>query len=297
MKEKVSVLINSCDKHKSAWNPFFTFFKKNWLTCPYKIYLNTESSIYQDDSLKITMLHCSNKVSWSKRLKKALKRIKSKYIIFLLEDFFLLEEVNQKELDRAISIMDSDSKISVIDFEYVERIKAYQTHFDGYEERERSAMYFLNCQAALWRRKDLIRFLSPYEDPWQFEVYGSNRAKLYNRKFLRRSIDTPKVFVYDIQPESGYGLYGGKWLEANKILFSQYGIEVDFKELGFGESKRGILRCQPPKKTVKEKWLYLLYGGGEKVRMGLWEQLLLLFRSPREGAAVLKNKLTFLRNK
>ena len=117
-------------------------------------------------------------------------------------------------------------------------------------------MYLLNCQAAIWRRKDLIRFLSPYEDPWQFEIYGSNRAKLYNRKFLRKERENPSPFIYNICVENGYGLYGGKWLYSNKKLFQDSGIQADFEILGFTENKRVNFKCAAPRKTLKEKWMY-----------------------------------------
>ena len=297
MKDKVAILVNSCDKYESVWDPFFTFFQKSWRDCPYKIYLNTELKTYHNNHVKVEVLNCTKKVGWSLRLKRALKRIKSKYIIFLLEDFFLLEKVNQKELDRTISIMEKDSRISVIDFEYVERIKGYPTLFEGYEQRDVNSMYLLNCQAAIWRRKDLIRFLSPYEDPWQFEMYGSHRVKLYNRKFLRRSAQTPKIFHYNINVEDGYGLYGGKWLNSNKKLFETEGIKVNFEILGFTENKWCELKCKEPRKTIKEKWLYFLYGGGVKPRMTIKEQLSLLLHKPKAFKDILKNKVRFLKKK
>lgn len=297
MNNKVSVIVNSCDKYKSVWKPFFTLFKKHWKDCPYQVYLNTETLTYNDDALNIKTITCSQKLSWSLRLKKALQKIKSKYVIFLLEDFFFLEDVDQNEINRAVSIMEADSKISVIDFEYVERISAKPSAFNGYEEREKGAMYLLNCQAALWRRKDLIKFLSPYEDPWQFEIYGSARAALYSRKFLRRGKETAKPFVYNISVETGYGLYGGKWLLSNKEFFEKNRITVDLEELGFTENKYVELKCQPPKITFKEKVLYFLYGGGPVPRLNIWEQIVLLFRSPKQFAKMIKNKIKFLLKK
>ena len=57
--------------------------------------------------------------------------------------------------------MDSDKKIIVIDFEQdMKRAETFSL-FEGYYERRRGAMYFLNCQARILRRKELIKYLIP----------------------------------------------------------------------------------------------------------------------------------------
>lgn len=71
----------------------------------------------------------------------------------------------------------------------------------------------------IWRRKEFIKFLSPYEDPWQFEIYGTERAKSYDRRFLILSDKQKPIFAYNIDISTGYGLYGGKWLINNIELF------------------------------------------------------------------------------
>ena len=292
MKNKeISVLISSCDRYEDVWVPYFFFFKKNW-DCPYRIYLNTETKKCTEEGV-ITLNHKAD-ASWSKRLKSALKKIDSEYIIFLLEDFFFLDRVNQEAIDTALETMKKDRTVSVIDFDPRRKIGSSQPDRHGYIKKDLSSKYYLNCQAALWRRKDLIKYISPYENPWQFELYGSDRAKLYNKIFLMSCQESQLPFKYDVDRESGYGLYGGKWLRSNVGLFRENGLSVDFERLGFHEGQKVRVSRVVPKKCFKDRWMYLLYGGGEKIRMGIFEQIKFAFLHPRRNLTVIKSKLIYL---
>lgn len=57
------------------------------------------------------------------------------------------------------------------------------------------------------------------KEKWQFEIYGTERAKSYDRRFLILSDKQKPIFAYNIDISTGYGLYGGKWLINNIELF------------------------------------------------------------------------------
>lgn len=295
MIAKCAVLVSSCDKYEDAWAPFFHFFKKYWDKCPFPIFLNTETKSIKYPNLNVNVINFhKNGGSWSARLKHALKQIDTEYIIFLLEDFFFLDYVNVNEIDRSIRIMDKDRSIAVIDFEYCgAKIPCVETEYDEYVERTNSSMYFLNCQSAIWRRKDLIRLINEYENPWQFELFGTERAKLYKRRFFLQKNDF-KVFNYIVDWYLGYGLHGGKWLKSNVDLFRKEGLSVDFSRMGFFEHNNVTTECIPPRKSLKWKIMFVLYGGFEQPRTSLSQQIVLLFRNPPLFLQALKKKFRFL---
>ncbi len=298
MKELCSVLVSSCDKHQDAWKPFFVLFEKHWRNCPYKVYLNTESLCYDESNISVTTLNCNKPCSWSSRLKNALKKIDTKYIIFLLEDFFFLDRVNQTAINNYIQIMEKNPKIPVIDFEYGDNSKniASLSEYNNLYKRNLKSMYFLNCQAAIWRRKDLIRFLSPYENAWQFEIFGTERAKLYKKDFLYLSENSENPFCYNVNWTTGYGLQRGKWLTSNIQLFNDNNIRIDFNNLGFvnlNEHNDSIKPPEPPEKVmIKERFLYMLFSGGDiSPRLSIKEQLYLLLKEPKKFLSISKQKL------
>lgn len=189
--------------------------------------------------------------------------------------------------------MDSDKRIAVVDFEH--DIDSFGNNYDErnmcYCVRSEKSKYFLNCQSSIWRRKDLIKMLSPYESPWQFEIFGSKRAVLYNKEFLLFRGDK-KVFSYDFNWRTGYGIYGGKLLKSNIKLFENNNIVVNFNNLGFFEPNTRHLHFVSPKVTLSTRIRYLLFSGGYiKNRMGIREQICLLYRTPHVFLQLIKYKI------
>ena len=284
MKEKIkcAVLVSSCDKYEDAWLPFFSLVKKYWKGMDYPFYLNTETKkVGEIAGVEITTVNCPEKnCSWSKRLIGALKKIPSKYVIFMLEDFFLMSKVEQNEIDRAISLMDLNKNIANVNFGYGKDILSDEYIADNYAKRSRKTSYYLNAQAAVWRKKALINVLSPYESAWQFELYGSERAKLYPYDFIIKKDDIP-VFDYHTQLNFNLGIQKGMWMTGNVEFFEKEGIAVNFENLGMyspEKVKKGY--NAPPKRTLKEKLMRFLYAGENVERWEIKDQLKLLFSHP-----------------
>lgn len=83
MNNTCSLLIDSCDIYSYMWDVFFELLKKYWGTCPYKIYLNTETKKYKYDGFDITVINSGNQRTWSERLKYALGKIDSDYVLMM----------------------------------------------------------------------------------------------------------------------------------------------------------------------------------------------------------------------
>lgn len=281
-KTKCSVLVSSCDKYKDAWIPFFTLIGKYWKNRPYPIFLNTETEKATEVAgIPVTSISCPYKnCSWSKRLIHALKKIKSEYIIFMLEDFFIMSEVDQKEIDHCVKLMDANPNAANINFGYGKDIESTDYIDTKYAKRSRNTGYYLNAQAAIWRRKMLIKILSPYESAWQFELFGSERAKLYPYDFIIKKDDVP-IFDYHTQLNFNLGIQKGMWMTGNVDFFEREGIKVNYDNLGFYSQekvKKNI--AELPKRTLKEKWMRFIYAGEGAERWKIRSQLKLMFTHP-----------------
>ena len=281
-REKCAVLVSSCDKYEDAWVPFFTLVGKYWSSCPYPFYMNTETKkVEQIAGIPVTSISCPyQNCSWSKRLIHALRQIKSEYVIFMLEDFFIMSPVDQKQLDHSVELMDANPNVANINFGYGKSVQSTEYIDPLYAKRSRETGYYLNAQAAIWRRKMLINVLSPYESAWQFELYGSERAKLYPYDFIIRK-DDYVIFDYHTQLEFNLGIVKGMWLEGNVDFFEKEGITTNFENLGFYDPEKVVKTYGfPPKRTMKEKWMRLLYEGEDLPRWTLRDQFKLLVTHP-----------------
>ena len=232
-----SILITSCDAYEDAWKPFFTLLHIMWPNCRYPVYLNTETKDYNDNVIDVHVLHplslFDNKgkaISWSKRLIETVEQINSKYILFMLEDFFLMSPVRSDMVEKSIEYMESHDKVAIID--YYNEPHNDQIVLDEFSFTSRTFDYAINAMAALWRKDFLLSILRD-ENPWDFEFNATRRWWRTDYKILTHREEFPPIFDYKIKPALGYGIFQGKWLRKNPELFKKYGIEVDFEKRGF----------------------------------------------------------------
>ncbi len=236
MVKKCTIVVSSCDAYEDTWIPFFEMLQIQWPNRIYPIVLNTESKsfVYKNLDIKtFNMYKVGEKVSWGKRLRETLKKIDTEYIIFLLDDFFPIEKVDQQRIEECIEWMDENPKISVFNF-YRVKGGIKDGRFPHFEKRPQKGKYKLNCSAALWRRKKLIQYIRPHENPWQFELYGSKRASRYKEEFYSAIEGEPYIYTYDML---NVGIVRGKWAHGTVDFFEKYGVVCDFSKRGFVNEK------------------------------------------------------------
>lgn len=255
--KKVTVLVNSCDLYEDAWYPFFKLFNTYWTDCPYRVILNTETKQFSMDEMKIEVFNTACGLTWSKRFLLALKEIDTEYVLFFLEDFFIMSDVRRDVFDKAIECMDNDKNIGAVclnpdvDFDHWHTDGIYSEYFT---EILRSSHARVNAVAALWRKSFLEKIIREKESPWDFELLGTKRAKLCKEKILCLAPGTPPPFDFHFLKHFGYGISQKKWLPENKVLFEKHGITVDFEKLGWFDMNQG----KRVHRTTKEK-LQLIY--------------------------------------
>lgn len=258
LKDKdVTILVNSCDLYEDAWNPFFRLLQIQWPECPYDIVLNTESKQYVDEYFDVKCICSSRKMIWSERLIYALNQIESKYILFFLEDFFLYDKVNEEIILQSLYCMEENNDIGVIKFvphvpeNWYDKDIVLNNYFSPIPKSFRARNAGL---AAIWRKDYYLKLLRPFEDPWEFEIFGAIRSKKYPEQIFVQNNLYPLAFPYDIQIKYGYGITQRKWLRNNKALFEKYKIDVNFSNLGWFEEKK-TEKIVGKKRTFKQKIL------------------------------------------
>lgn len=260
INKKCSILVTSCDAYEDAWYPFFKLFNIMWPDCKYPVFLNTETKKYNCEYLEVNELHpkstqlkIGKQISWSKRLKEVVEQIDSKYLLFFLEDFFLMSPVRSDVVEKCIDYMDKNDDVAIIDF-YREP-HDNQVVLEEFSYTSRSFDYAINAMAALWRKDFLLNIIRD-ENPWDFEFFGTRRWWKTDYKILTHKEEFPPVFDYKIKPALGYGIFQGKWLRNNLELFSKYNISVDFEKRGFTD---------PPNMVARERENHWLLNDIKKV--------------------------------
>ena len=112
LKEQLTILVNTCDAYEDLWVPFFTLLKKYWDPDGIRILLNTESKDFSFNGLKIECVHSLGEKRYGQRMLNALKQVKTKYVLLLLDDFFLRNPVDVDRIAQMVRWMQEDSGIA-----------------------------------------------------------------------------------------------------------------------------------------------------------------------------------------
>lgn len=252
----ITILVNSCDFYEDAWDPFFKLLKIQWPNCPYKMVLNTENKEYECKFMDVRTIKTGKEASWTARLRSALKQIESKYILFFLEDFFLLSKVREESFSKAIEIITNDDKVGLVHFipsEISMNIPEYNLDDCFYELPVRKRTFRTRVAVSLFRKEYFLRLLYKDENPWQYERESHFRSMFAGYKIIRQDYDLyPPTFTYVLDHACGIGITSKKWLINSKAFFESMGInDINYDRLGVLEDKSRVEK--KPKIEIKNE--------------------------------------------
>lgn len=258
MKNKVTILVNSCDEYSDLWEAFFSLLKKYWPDCPCRIILNTESKTFTYDGLNIEcfqLYQLDSKVAYGERILKHLNKITTEYTLMLLDDFFLRDFIKVHKILECLQWMDSNDKIVSFQFSsLLDKNNIVSCKYDGFEKRPEYGLYKLCFSPALWRTSKLMSYWRKHENPWQWEEIGNIRTVKHKEdEFYSICEGVPPIIDYGYNKNRCWGVVQGKWAKDNvERLFEENDIKIDYSQRGvFSETDR-LRLC---KQSYLKKWI------------------------------------------
>ncbi|MEO5643292.1 MAG: hypothetical protein ABIQ40_19505 [Bacteroidia bacterium] len=230
MNSDTAVLILSCDKYKDAWAPFFALFQKFWPSCSFPVYLGTNESPFETKNTKI--IHSGKAADWSTDTRKLLEQIPEKYVIILLEDYFLEQAVNQEWLSACLEFTKKKNASFM-------RIASFRKDYEPMYAFDRStdnprfgitrlnAPFRVNLQAGIWNRNDLLELIKDGESPWEFEVQGSVRSRTMHKPFLGITESSEKDILSGPIPYLCTAITKGTWMREAVELCKNENVPID----------------------------------------------------------------------
>jgi len=215
--DKVTLLVSSFDGYSMCWPAFCHGLTKYWPDCPFPTLFTTN---FKQAPCGETLLLGEDK-GWATNLVFVLNQIKTPYIIYMQEDYWMDTPVNQKNIDDYVRLMDMDKA------DYI-RLYPSAVPENIYPDDPRlrvipeDAEYRTSLQAALWRKSVLIDLLDLTESPWRFEQKGGARSAKYKDRFL---------CVADANNGIGYvctAILAGAWSKKAYTYAEREQITVDF---------------------------------------------------------------------
>lgn len=242
--QDLTIFVNTSDNFEDCWDPFFKLFSTFWPECPFPIVLGTETKDYSYPGLNIRCAKVAqgekHRLGWSECLMRALDGIETPYILYLQEDYFLEEPVNQDVLIRLLQELRSEG-VGAIQLFGADGVRPfYPMPSPLILEVHKRTKWRLSLQATLWKKSFLRSLVRHHESPWQLESYGSYRSGRSKEKICcLDSVKFPTKARSEIFPYSQTGVVAGKWVrEIVEPLFAQHEIDMDFTKRGFHDSTK-----------------------------------------------------------
>jgi len=242
LRSNLTVLVNSTDTFSDCWPPFFQLFKRYWPSCPCPIVLNTETKDFADAGLQLTCSKVqandppgSPRLPWSDCLIRCLDQVRTPYVLYLQEDYFLNGPVDQVFVEECVDVMARHDVPHIRLMEVDIRARYHKTDVHPLLWKiDQRANYRISLQAGLWSVATLKELLEPGESGWAFERHGSVRAMARPDLFLCQSFDHFNEQGRYPVPYQPTGIVRGKWYAPAVVkLFAENGITVDFGRRGF----------------------------------------------------------------
>lgn len=252
MKISYSLLINTCDNFEDCWYPFFKLWSIYWPDCNGKVFLNTEYKEYSCPELNIKSVKgCeknhfpkSQRATWSQCLKWALETIEDDIILYMQEDYFLKAQVKNDLVEDYVYLMNENPQIKCIHLTDQSVDSDGKSEYANLDKVKNEQRYRVSCQAALWRKQELLKLLRKYESAWEFEEFGSVRSASLNSDYYVVNREYVKLDKFEIIPYIFTGIVQGYWYDPVVSLFEKHDIKIDY-------TKRGFLSEAPPKPYSK----------------------------------------------
>jgi hypothetical protein len=199
----VAVFVSSCDKYADLWDAFYGLFFEHWQQCPLPIYHVSDSKRF--DHPRVTSLcpaDAKRRYTWSGLTKWALQQIPEEHILFILEDYFFIRQVNAERLAGFYEVFRQENASYL-------RLTPNPSPRERYGRYEHVGVlpkgipWRTSTQVAFWKKEELIRLLDESENAWEYERNSVGRADQTDGLYLSLMLD-PKSPVLLRNYEKAY---------------------------------------------------------------------------------------------
>lgn len=243
----VTLVVNSSDGFDDCWPPFFTLLQHYWPQMDWPVLLNTETRDFDWPGFDVRASRVAEgeqeRLSWSECLLRAIDTVETPLMLYVQEDYFLDQPVDDVRVRTAVQLMLDHPEIAHVGLtKHGSRGPFACSEHQGFGVIGQTARYRISTQAGLWRPAALRSYLRPDENGWMFEIFGTWRAHRDNQVFLTALCDPPKApapidYVHT-------GIIKGQWHAEMPELFCRHGLSMDF-------DRRGIYTPPP---ALLHKW-------------------------------------------
>lgn len=175
----VTILVYAWDPYQPAWPVFCYGLHKYWPDCPYPlVFLTNELEAPCGTTIKVGGVN-----NFYHKMVFALERIKTPFILFMHEDYWIKDFVCTENIEQYVSLLENGLA------EYIRLIPIPPPDRDFYLDKRlgiinTNSEYRISFMASLWRVSTLQDLMDPSLSLWEHEKYGTRLSASYGDRFL-----------------------------------------------------------------------------------------------------------------
>lgn len=232
-----SIIISSCDKFNDLWDANVTLLQKNWADRGVNTYIVTDEPT--DKSFKgVEVLSAGAGTEITERIRFALETVKTKYVIFLLDDYFLTEPVNDKKIEDCIGVMEKEGLHYLRLYTFL-NAKYFKEKIGGYGDVFRvttDARYNINLYPCVFERDFLSATLNSKMNAWQYEVSLTKAGAAYGAKCAL--VNPNAIGMLDVVRKGKLIRKAKRYLDKNDLYHGDREVMDIFNTLKLGTTYR-----------------------------------------------------------
>lgn len=176
LKDKLSLVIHSCEKFSDLWDAHFQLLNQNWADRNIATYLVTDSPTdkqYDD----VIVISAGKGKEITERITAALPQIDTEYVLVTLDDYFPIYPIDSAKIERVVSIMEEES----LDYVRLFLRPKYKRgdrwdKYDGFYHIDTARNYSVNLYVGIWRKSFIEKTIREPMNAWNYEVSLSKVA-------------------------------------------------------------------------------------------------------------------------
>jgi hypothetical protein len=216
MKDKLSVVIGTCDLYSPLWKNFDILYKKYWNVDTRNIFVGETNPILYEGYENILP---GNNLPWGYRMLQGINEVKTEYVCLLLEDYYFTEPITKKFIEEHISILEKYSAQKIMfDKLYPPDVYTLKQLENDLFLFDKNSQYLNSVQPAIWKTEYLKDVLKPSYSPWNFEVEGNGYTSMLNPTVLLKAREESVYF--------NFSRIGGRISEGWEKVFEKEGLKL-----------------------------------------------------------------------
>lgn len=168
IRDKLSLVVHSCDKFSDLWDAHFTLLNKNWADRDIDTFLVTDNAT--DCAFAgVEVISAGEGKEITERITAALPKIKTEYVLVTLDDYFDIYPISNQKIENLVEIMEKEKLDYICIFDRPKTTVKYKDYKDLYEV-DLTKDYRVNLYPGIWRKDFMAKTIREPLNAWMYEV-------------------------------------------------------------------------------------------------------------------------------